>query len=170
MLFGKGASFIIHLSLSVIYSFQKLIRDAIVIYILSLASKSNISLLNIYTIFQHNKLCLFNLKSHYTIPIFLWLLFYYLLLLLVWFTSFSFLFHDPCSSYFSLSSADFPGRSSWTCLSAVLRGLRLWDPGWASPQSYSFLHPRPGNQLCQVSGEMGTLYHGSPQKGVWAKM
>lgn len=73
---------------------------------------------------------------------------------------------SPSTSHFSFSSTDFPGWPSGTCLSAILCGLRLWDPGRASPQPHSFLHPRPGNQLRQVSGEMGPLYHGSPQKGV----
>lgn len=68
---------------------------------------------------------------------------------------------------FSLSSADYPGWSGRTRLSAVLCGLRLGDPGWTSSQPDSFLRPRPGNQFGQVSGEMGPLYHGGSQKGVW---
>lgn len=81
---------------------------------------------------------------------------------LLWFISFLF----PHSFFFRsvsfLSVFYFPGGggSGGAGVSAVLRGLRLWDSRGTSVESHSVLHPRQRDQLGQNRGEMGSVHHG----------
>lgn len=56
-------------------------------------------------------------------------------------------------------------RPCWAGLPAILRRLWLWGASGALAEFNPFLHPGQRDQLVENCGEVGSVHHGSSQKG-----